>query len=148
MHRGRKFAVGAAKLFEKHIAEFRVRLVDADRIYETVDMIPTGWLQSVAGETDLRSFPEVGERRLDACYRAPGRIAIAWGDLELQMQSSPNVGHVVVHTPQRGVCVEPQTCAPDAFNLRQQLVNGCGGAVVTRARPLVATTAWLWSVRG
>lgn len=119
-------------------------LVDADHTYETVDMIPTGWLKRVDGDVDLRSFPLGGDRRIDACYRAPRRTAIAWGDLELEMASSPNIGHAVVYTPARGICVEPQTCAPDAFNLHEQQIEGCGMAVVTPRRPLVATTAWRW----
>ena len=39
LHRGRKFAVGAAELFEQHVAELRIRLVDADRVHELLDVM-------------------------------------------------------------------------------------------------------------
>ena len=120
-------------------------LIDADHVYEADDMIPTGWLKPVIGDTDLRSFPTIGNRRLDVCYRGPRSIAIAWGDLTLRMRSSPNVGHAVVHTPERAICIEPQTCAPDACNLHAQGIDGCGMTVVTPRRPLIATTTWSWS---
>ena len=42
LHRGRKLAVGAAELFEKHIAEAGIRLVDADRIHELFDVMIHG----------------------------------------------------------------------------------------------------------
>ena len=48
-------------------------LVDADEIYELQSNIPTGALLPVAGETDLRAYPALAERRLDTCYRPARR---------------------------------------------------------------------------
>ena len=124
----------------------RVR-VDADRIYETAEMIPTGWLPRVKDAPDLRGYPLLGVRRLDTCYRhlrAPLRIG--WGDIELTMRSSANVTHAVVYTPKHAVCIEPQTCAPDAFNLAAQGVEGAGLVVVDERHPLIATTTWRWTI--
>jgi aldose 1-epimerase len=122
-------------------------LVDADQYYETVDMIPTGWLKPVTGPHDLRHGDELAGRRIDACYRHPrGPLRITWGDVELRMESSPNVTHAVVYTPARDACVEPQTCAPDGFNLAAQGISDTGMAVVERGRPLVASTLWRWSI--
>jgi aldose 1-epimerase len=118
--------------------------VDAIHVYETADMIPTGWLMRVTGDRDLRVDAPLGDRRIDVCYRSPQQTSISWGSLELTMESSANVGHAVVYTPERGICVEPQTCAPDAFNLAAQGIAGCGMTVVTPSRPLIATTTWRW----
>ncbi len=127
-----------------------VRLrVDASHYYETVEMIPTGWLKPSLGEHDLRRGEPLGDRRIDACYRAPaGELVIAWGDVELTMKQSPNVAHAVVYTPPEDVCVEPQTCAPDAFNLAAQGIEGAGVAIVEPGRPLVAETSWRWRIGG
>lgn len=118
-------------------------LVDADRVYETDGMIPTGWLLPAVGERDLRGYPALGRRRLDAYYRQPrGPLRIGWGDVELTMTQSPNVTHAVVYTPREAACVEPQTCAIDAFNLDAQGIVGAGVTVVGPGRPLVARTSW------
>lgn len=124
-------------------------LVDADRIYETAGMIPTGWLPHAKDELDLRGYPTLGGRRLDGCYRRPrGALRIRWGDIELAMTGSPNVTHAVVYTPHDAICIEPQTCAPDAFNLAAQGVPGVGLAAVDEGHPLVATTTWRWTIGG
>ena len=123
-------------------------LVDAAQYYETVDMIPTGWLKPALLDHDLRRGDPLADRRVDACYRAPaGPLRIAWGDVELMMEQSPNVGHAVVYTPPEDVCLEPQTCAPDAFNLTAQGIDGVGVVVVEPGRPLMAETRWRWQVR-
>jgi aldose 1-epimerase len=124
-------------------------LVDADKQYELAfDLIPNGRLAAVEGERDLRRYAEVGNRRLDDCYRAVRQpMRIAWGDVELTMTSSANVGHTVVYTPEHAVCIEPQTCAIDAFNLDARGVEA-GTVVVERDRPLVASTEWRWRISG
>ena len=127
----------------KHDAEI---LVDAEQKYEVAEMIPTGWMPPVTGEQDLRLYRVVGQRRLDDCYREPRALGIRWGDIELTMRSSANVTHAVVYTPPHAVCIEPQTCAPDAFNLAAQGVVGAGMAVLARGRPLVAETVWRWQI--
>lgn len=119
--------------------------VDAGDVYETVGMIPTGWIQHVGREHDLREFPAVGARQLDTCYRHPrGNLDLRWDDLELTISSSRSVTHAVVYTTPSSICVEPQTCAVDAFNLDAQGIDGTGTVVVEPARPLVAWTRWRW----
>jgi aldose 1-epimerase len=121
-------------------------LVDADQRYELADMLPTGRLLPVEGGYDLRAYPSLGERRLDDCYFAHrGSLRIRWGDLELRMESSDNVEHAVVFTPQHAVCLELQTCAIDAFNLYDRGFGGTGVQVVEPGRPLVARTVWRWA---
>ncbi|MHB8376444.1 MAG: aldose epimerase family protein [Dehalococcoidia bacterium] len=145
---GRSFPAGAGwhPWFRRDVrpeAEPRV-LVDAGEVYELRAMIPTGARIPVSGDTDLRTYPALGERRLDTCYRHPrGALRVRWGDLELTMASSANVRYAVVYTPARAVCVEPQTCAIDAFNLDARGLSA-GVAIVEPGRPLVATTTWRW----
>ncbi len=127
-------------------AETRV-LVDAARTYEVAETIPTGWLPWVNDALDLRRYPVLGPRDIDACYRhLRGPLRIAWGDIELTMRSSPNVTHAVIYTPPAAICIEPQTCAPDAFNLAAQGVAGAGMAIVGARHPLTAATTWRWTI--
>ena len=149
VHAGREpFPAGAGwhPWFRRDVrpgAEPHVR-IDADETYELRDMIPTGALRRVTGDTDLRDGPALGARRLDECYRAVrGPLTVRWGDVELRMQSSPNVTHAVAYTPEHAFCVEPQTCAIDAFNLAARGVDA-GVIVVEPGRPLIASTAWRW----
>ncbi len=124
-------------------------LVDASQWYETDDMIPTGWLKPALGAYDLRGYPELGDRRLDTCYFAPkGALRVRWGDIELAMERSRNLTQAVVYTPAEAVCVEPQTCAIDAFNLDEQGISDTGTAIVEPGRPLIATTTWRWRIGG
>jgi galactose mutarotase-like enzyme len=122
-------------------------LVDAAEIYEHEAQIPTGVLLPAAGEADLRSYPALGDRRLDTCYRRPrGAMKLRWADIELVMTSSDNMRHAVVYTPERAVCVEPQTCAIDAFHLDERRLFDAGTFIVEPGRPLVASTSWRWSM--
>jgi aldose 1-epimerase len=121
-------------------------LVDADEYYETDgDLIPIGRRAGVSGELDLRGGPAVGERRLDCCYwkvRHPARVTVR--GIELSLEWSANVTHVVVYTPENAVCIEPQTCAPDAFNLSARGLANTGVGIVEPGSPLVAWTSWRW----
>jgi aldose 1-epimerase len=122
----------------------RVR-VEADELYELETMIPTGALLAVSGETDLKRFPALGTRRLDTCYRRPRPpLRVRWTDLELDIGFSANVTHAVVYTPERGFCLEPQTCAIDAFNLDARTSLDSGVQVVEPGRPLIVETSWRW----
>lgn len=135
--------------FRRRVGDTAARIaVDAAQTYETADMVPTGWLRPVTGDEDLRSGRAAGRRRLDACYRQPRSLSISWGGLSLGITGSANVGHAVVYTPARGICIEPQTCAPDACNLAAQGIEGGGIVMVTRRRPLVATCALRWRYEG
>lgn len=121
-------------------------LVDArDHYTARPDLIPTGEVAPPSGDADLTSGPPLGDRALDDFY---GRVAqpmtIRWDDLVLDMTSSENCRHAVVYTAsRRGFCVEPQTCAPDAFNLAHG-TSGTGVVELTPGQELVATTRWKW----
>jgi galactose mutarotase-like enzyme len=111
------------------------------------DLIPIGVVGQPDGDADLREGPELGSRRLDDFYGSVSEpMRITWGDLSLTMTSSANCAHAVVYTgSERGFCVEPQTCAPDAFNLNARGIADTGIAIVVPGKPLVAETTWRWS---
>lgn len=121
--------------------------VPADVAYELDEQVPTGWTKRPSAERDLRRMTVLGRRRLDDGYGGVrGPMRIAWGALRLTMTSSENVRHAVVHTTARGVCIEPQTCAIDGFNLEAAALRDAGVAVVAAGRPLVAETIWRWDI--
>jgi galactose mutarotase-like enzyme len=64
------------------------------------------------------------------------------------MEQSPELSHAVVYTAGHAFCLEPQTCAIDAFNLHERGVEGTGTVVVAPGRPLVATSVWRWACGG
>jgi len=101
--------------FDRGGADPRIR-VAADHILAVRGMIPTGEQEPVSGRTDLRSGPRLGRRRLDDAYPAARSPAvITWPDLALQLEFGPPLSTIVVHTPARAFCVEPQTAWPNAL---------------------------------
>ena len=105
--------------------------VPADARYVLESNLPTGQVVPVEGVFDLRAGPSLGERRLDDCYRdLSGDVVIDWGRLklgiELHMPGQELTPHVQVFTPPEALCVEPQTCAVDAFNLAARGSTGTG----------------------
>ena len=148
---GERFPAGCGwhPWFRREIAGNDVRLfVGADRRCELADdMIPTGTLLDVDREHDLRHFERLTHQRLDDCYllaRAPMRMR--WGNIELRIAPlTTDTPYAVVYTAEHAVCIEPQTCAIDAFNLDARGVPA-GTAIVDEWRPLVATTEWFWSI--
>lgn len=124
-----------------------VQMIASEMYERRDDLIPTGATEAPYGDAELRDGPELGERRLDHFYRGVTEpIRIQWGDVELLMTSSANATHAVVYTSERGFCVEPQTCAPDAFNLAARGLEGTGLAVVDAGHPLVVESAWRWRI--
>jgi aldose 1-epimerase len=122
-------------------------LLRSDKVLETrPDLIPTGRLLDVAGPTDLRAGPALGDRRLDHVYvEVTSPVRIAWPDLELTMEFERPYRTVVVHTPEAGVCVEPQTAWPDAAALEDRGVVGTGLRRLEPGAVLTARAAWHWS---
>ena len=54
---------------------------------------------------------------------------------------------LVVHTPQAGVCVEPQTGWPDAIRLEDEGVVLTGLRRLLPGETLSAKTIWRWTQR-
>lgn len=123
------------------IGDVAVR-VDAHQVLETSDdLIPTGELRPVDGDLDLRTGPDLGDRRLDHAYvGVTGPATVRWPDLTLDMTMPDDADTAVVHTPARGVCVEPQTAWPDPFTRPER----SGVAWLDPHQVVAATTVWSW----
>lgn len=111
------------------------------------EMTSTGRQLAPEGSTDLRTpvIPEIGS--LDHCFRvSPGSTSfLGWPDgPTMAITSSANVSHLQVYTPEDAICVEPQTCAVDAFRLAAEGHEGTGALVVTGAEPAIGWTRWSW----
>lgn len=142
---GAAFPAGAGwhPWFRREIAGAGARVrIDAATCYELDAMIPTGRILPLDAARDLRDAPPLGGRRLDDCYRdVRGPISIHWGGLALEMRQTVGVAHAVVYSPPGALCVEPQTCAIDAFNLAARGIDA-GVQVVAPGAPLIARTTW------
>ena len=110
--------------------------VPADKRWELADSLPTGRLLDVAGAFDLRRAADVNELQLDDIYTgvaadADGQTRCVLTDADAGRQTvvefdARQFPHVVVYTPpapRRAICVEPNTCPTDAFNLQARGVE-------------------------
>lgn len=116
--------------------------VDSAGVLETTrDVIPTGEIAKVGRRTDLRGGAKLGRRRLDHAYVDVSSPAeVRWPDLTLTIELPDAASTVVVHTPERGVCVEPQTAWPDPFAHRDR----SGVAQLGPHEVFSAHTRWTW----
>ncbi len=118
-------------------------VVDSPAVLETSDdLIPTGQVVSVNRKLDLRRGARLGRRRLDHVYvDVTEPVKVRWPDLELTIELPHKASTVVVHTPQRGVCVEPQTAWTDPFAHPDR-----SGVVHLQPREILsASTRWSWT---
>jgi aldose 1-epimerase len=110
--------------------------VPARRRWELAESLPTGRLLGVEGAYDLRGGRSLEGLSLDDIYTGvepdgDGRARCAVSDLERGTRTvvefdASEFPHVVVYTPpapRRAVCVEPNTCPTDAFNLHARGVE-------------------------
>ncbi len=111
------------------------------------EVVPTGLVEETDASRKLATGGhfEVGE--IDDCFRfaQDGTAKLQWPELTLRMESSSEVSHVMVYSPESSVCVEPQTTAVNAFQLADRGIEGTGTRIVRPGDPLVATTRWSWS---
>ena len=113
------------------------------------DLIPTGEVRALTAEEDLRSGPTLRDRRLDHVYvDAIGPAMLRWRDLELRIDFDRPLCTVVVHTPERGVCIEPQTMWPNAPLLAARGIPGTGLRTLAPGERLEAQQRWTWLPRG
>ncbi|HEY9285642.1 MAG TPA: aldose 1-epimerase [Pyrinomonadaceae bacterium] len=105
--------------------------VPAEARWELSDSLPTGRVVPVDGDYDLREGKSLDRLNLDDIFTrvetdggGPARCLItddAAGTETVVEFSTERLPHVVVYTPpapRRAVCVEPNSCPTDAFNLR------------------------------
>jgi galactose mutarotase-like enzyme len=79
---------------------------------------------------------------------AIGPALLRWPDLELRIEFDRPLGTVVVHTPQRGVCIEPQTMWPNAPLLAARDILDTGLRTLAPGEHLRAQQRWTWLPRG
>ncbi len=126
-------------------ADVRLRL-PATRRYVLRDHLPTGEAIAPAGEFDLRDAL-IGQRALDDCYAGlTGPVVLEWGRLSLSMTISAPFPHVMVYATPEALCVEPQSCAPDAFNLAAAGAFDDGTAIARPGAAAAIESAWTWHV--
>lgn len=110
----------------------RLRVPAAAR-WELADSLPTGRIVEAAGEYDLREGKSLDAMNLDDIFTrvesdpdglARCTISDEGGGTETVVEfSTERLPHVVVYTPpapRRAVCVEPNSCPTDAFNMQAQ----------------------------
>ncbi len=133
--------------FRRDVADSRaVRIaIPATRHYTLQDRLPTGETAAPQGQASLDGRAPLGERRLDDCYAGlAGPSVIQWDNLSLRMLVTSAQPHVMVYTPAEAVCIEPQTCAPNAFNLEERGITGSGFAIAAPGRPVAIECRWEW----
>ncbi len=99
-----------------------------NKVYETTgDLLPTGRLLELSGETDLTDFRPVGSLKLDTVFtdninKGPAVIKYVKSGVQITLESSNDFTHMVVYTPpgKNYFCLENQTCATNAHNLYDQ----------------------------
>lgn len=120
--------------------------VSSDHVLATTeDLIPTGDLIPVQGDTDLRDGPVLGDRRLDHVYaNASAPAVVSWSDLELSLNFGSEISTIVVYTPEGKACCEPQSAWPNAPELEAKGVSGTGLHHLGPGETWRATTTWTW----
>lgn len=121
--------------------------VEADTVLELDDaLVPTGAVLPVEGDTDLRPGSPLGDRLLDHVYSsAKAPAIIGWPDLTMHVDWSVPIETVVVHTPEQGFALEPQTAWPNAPALSEAGIDGTGLISLGPGAVAEARTTWSWS---
>ncbi len=111
------------------------------------ETVPSGVVEETAVSRKLMTGGSFAVGEVDDCFMlGDQRVAmLKWPELVLRMESSPEVTHAMVYSPENSICVEPQTTAVNAFQLAAKGVSGTGTRIVSQGEPLVATTVWSWS---
>lgn len=123
-------------------------IVPAKQRYVLDELIPTGELAAPSGDS-LLNGGWLGDRQLDDCYTGfeTGAALMEWDRLKLSVRFDCPRPHIQVYTRPEAFCLEPQTCAPNAFNLASRGAAFDGTAVVAPGRPLALSMRWTWSDR-
>ncbi len=122
---------------------------NAERRYVLKHGLPTGEVVPPGGTALLDGSP-IGARLLDDCYTGfdgPPLVTLAWERLALRISFECPTPHLQVYTPPEAVCIEPQTCAPDAFTLAAAGRPDVGMAVVSPGLALSMSMRWTWEAR-
>ena len=111
------------------------------------DVTPTGKIEETPLTRKLRAGGKFGFREVDGCFRLSSRDSAAvvrWPEVSLRITGSPEIGHVMLYSPENAICVEPQTTTVNAQQLAVRGVPGTGARTAKPGKPLVASTTWTW----
>ena len=123
--------------------------VPASRRYVMEERIPTGEMMEPSGQHDLRTAILVHSGTLDHCYATlTGPIQLEWGRGMMTVSVECAAPHVMVYTSPGAVCIEPQTCPPDAFNLASRMPGSFIEEMATPGKPVSLASSWTWSTGG
>jgi aldose 1-epimerase len=124
----------------------RVRVAASHELELDDELLPTGTVREVRGESDLRDAPILGDRRLDTVFvDAVSPAILATPGLGLRLRFDPAIATCVVFTPPGAVCIEPWSAWPDAF--RMTAAGHPSGAVILEpGETLRRWTRWEWSL--
>jgi aldose 1-epimerase len=126
--------------------DIAVELAAAGTLRTGDDLIPTGEFDAITDETTLTLGRPIGDRRLDHVYvGAGGPALVRWPDLDMMIETSPAIDTFVVHSTLTGLCVEPQTAWPDAFNSAARGNSATGSAELGPGETFAATVTWRWT---
>lgn len=110
------------------------------------ELVPTGLQIPVEGDKDLRNGPPIGDRFLDDVYTRAGAPAVVkWPDLEMRIDWSPPIETLVIHTPEQGFTVEPQTSWPNAPALAAAGTPDTGLIALGPGESASVGTTWTWA---
>ena len=101
--------------------------VPAEQEWKLMDCLPTGELQPVSDDYDLREGVRFADLQLDHVFSGlPSHLDIAeccivdeQAGVQLSLRASEAFREIVVFTPpgRDAICIEPYTCTTDAINL-------------------------------
>jgi galactose mutarotase-like enzyme len=129
--------------FARGSGDVAVRVV-ADRHLVHNGPLPTGAVEAVSGDLDLRDGPLLGNRRIDAVYLDVSKPALLeTSDVRLRIESDPATQITVVYTPPDAVCVERWSAWPDAHRFNDS-GHPTGLAVLEPAQTFRCWTRWSW----
>ena len=119
--------------------------VQADSVLELDDeLLPTGRVLPVSGNSDLRREPALGDRQIDTVFvGAASPATLHLPVLDLHVHFDPQIDIVVVFTSPGAVCIEPWSAWPDAFRLSASRPSGA--QVLEPGESMRRWTRWSWS---
>jgi aldose 1-epimerase len=119
--------------------------VPAERHLVHEGSLPTGAVEPVHGEVDLRDAPSLGDRRIDAVFvDSSAPVTLETSDVRIVIESDSGSRVTVVYTPPEAVCVERWSAWPDAHRL-EELGHPTGLAVIKPGETFRCWTRWSWS---
>ena len=128
--------------------EEAVLKINAKSMWELDDKgIPTGILienNEVLDKLRKGLVPEINE--LNKCclkVNPNDQISYKWPELELLIESSEELGHIMLYSPENSVCIEPQTTTVNAFQLSNMRKSGTGVKYLKKDENFTVSTKWI-----